>query len=153
LQVRGQTLAAFAHPADPAGGIAGHEGVVGDVLRHHGAGADEGVAADGVAADDGAVGPQGGAALDEGGAYLVHLADLGPGVVDVREDHGGAAEDAVFEGDAFIDGDVVLDLAAGADDGIRADDDVLADVAVLADSRTTQNIRKMPDFTAAQAVG
>ena len=80
LQVFGQTLSAFTHPADGAGGVAGHQGVIGDVFRHDGAGADEGVAADGVAADDGAVGPQGGAALDEGGADLVHLADFGAGV-------------------------------------------------------------------------
>ena len=61
--------------------------MIGDVLRHDGAGADEGVAADGVAAHDRAVGPQGGAALDEGRADLVHLSDFGAGVEDVGEDH------------------------------------------------------------------
>ncbi len=43
-----------------------HQGVVGDVLRDNGARADEGAAADGVAADDRAVGPQGGAVAESG---------------------------------------------------------------------------------------
>ena len=46
--------------------------MVGDVLCDHRTGPDEGVAADGVAADDGTVGPQGGAFFDEGGADLVN---------------------------------------------------------------------------------
>ena len=41
--------------------IAYHEGVVRDILCDHGHGADEGIFPDSVAADDGAVGPQGGA--------------------------------------------------------------------------------------------
>jgi len=103
-----------------SGGITDHQGVVGDVLRHHGAGADEGVLADGMAADDGTVGAKCCAFFDEGGADLVHLADFGPGVEDVGEDHRGAAKDAVFQGDAFIDGDVVLDFAFVADDCVRS---------------------------------
>ena len=106
--------------------------MVGHILRDHRPGADEGVAPDGVAADDGAVGPQGGAFLDESGADLVHFGDLRPGVVDICEDHRGAAEDAVFQGDAFIHAHVVLDLALVADGYVGADDDILADVAVLA---------------------
>ena len=77
-------------------------------------------------ADDGAVGPQGGAFLDEAWADLVHLGDFRPWVDDVGEDHGGAAEDAVFQGNAFIDADIVLDLAFVADGDIRADNAILA---------------------------
>jgi len=122
--------------------------VVGDVFGHDGAGADEGVAANGVAADDGAVGPQGGAALDEGGADLIHLSDFGAGVEDVGEDHGRAAEDAVFQGDTFVDGDVVLNFAFVADDGVWAYYDVLADVAVLADFGAGEDVGEVPDFGA-----
>jgi hypothetical protein len=118
------------------------------VLGDHRPGADEGVAADGMAADDGAVGPQGGAFLDEGGADLVHLPDFRPGVVDIGEYHRGAAEDAVFQGDAFIDADVVLDLALVADSGVGADDDVLADVAGFADPGAGEDVGEVPDFGA-----
>ena len=44
--------AAPAHPPDDPGGHAQGQGVVGDVRRHDGAGADEGVAADRVAKGD-----------------------------------------------------------------------------------------------------
>ena len=77
-------------------------------------------------ADDGAVGPQGGAFLDEAWADLVHLRNFGPGVVNVREYHRRSAEDAVFQGNAFIDADIVLDLAFVADGDIRADNAILA---------------------------
>ena len=122
--------------------------MVGDVPGDDGPGADKGVPADRDAADDGAVGPQGGAPPDDGGPDLVHLRDLRPGVVDVREDHGGAAEDPFLQGNPLVDGDVVLDLAAGADGDIRADDDVLADVAPLAHGGTGEDVGEVPDLRA-----
>ena len=122
--------------------------MIGDVLGHYGAGTDEGVLADGVAADDSAVGAEGCALFHEGGADLIHFPDFGAGVVDICEDHRGAAEDAVFEGDAFIDRDVVLNFALFADCGVGADDDILADVAVLADLRAGEDVGEVPDFGA-----
>ena len=119
-----------------------------NILCDHGAGADEGTAADDVATDDGAVGPQGGAFLHVGGADLVHLSDFSTRVEDVGENHRGAAEDAIFQGDAFIDADVVLELALVAYDGIGADDDVLADVAILADLGAGEDVGEVPDFCA-----
>ena len=101
-----------------------------------------------MAANDGAVGPQGGAFLDEGGADLIHFGYLGAGVVDICEDHRGAAEDAVFQGDAFIHAHVVLELALVADGHIRADDNVLAYVAVLADFGAGEDVGEVPDFGA-----
>ena len=87
FQFFGQFFTANTHPADRAGGVADHQGMVGDVFGHDGAGADEGVAADGMATDDGAIGPQRRTFLDKGGADLVHLSDFGPGVIDVCKDH------------------------------------------------------------------
>lgn len=66
---------------------------------------------------------------------------------------GVATKNAVFQCHAFIDADVVLYFAFAADDGVGADDHVLADVAVFADFGTGEDVGKMPDFTAAQAVG
>jgi len=110
----------LAHPADGACWIADHQGMVGDIFRHDGTGADEGVLADGVTADDGAVGAKGCAFLNEGGSCLIHFPDFCSGVVDVGKNHRGATEYAVFEGDAFIDGDVVLNFAFVADDCVRS---------------------------------
>ena len=61
--------------------------MVGDVFCYDCAGADEGVTADGVAADDGAVGAQSCASFDKGGANLIHFADFRAWVVDVGKDH------------------------------------------------------------------
>ena len=122
--------------------------MIGDILRDHGAGAYEGVFTQCVAADDGAVGTQGGALFDDGRTDLVHLGDFRPGVVDVCEDHRGAAEDAVFEGDTFVDADVVLDFALISDRYIRPDDDILADVAVFTDFGAGEDVREVPDFGA-----
>ena len=120
--------------------------MVGNVFRDDCAGADEGVTADGVAADDGAVGAQSCASFDKGGANLIHFADFRAWVVDVGEDHGGAAKNTVFQCDTFIDADVILYFAFIADDGVGANDDVLADVAVFTDFGTGKNMRKMPNF-------
>ena len=138
-------LSAVTCPADLSGRIADHERMIWNVFCYNGTRADEGVTADGVATDDGAVGTQGGALPDKGGADLVHLADFGAGVVDIGENHGGAAEDAVFQRDAFIDGDVVLDFAFVADGRVGADDDVLADIAVFADFGAGEDVGEMPN--------
>jgi len=120
--------------------------VVGDVFCDNRAGTDEGVAADGVAADDGAVGTECCAFFDEGGTHLVHFADFRTRVEDVGKDHRGAAEDAVFQGDAFVNGDIVLNFTFVADDGVGADDDVLADVAVFSYFRSGKDVGEMPDL-------
>ena len=120
--------------------------MVGDILRDHGAGSDEGVFTDGVAADDGAVCPKGSAFLDKDRSDLVHLGDFSTRIVDIGKDHGRTAEDAIFEGHAFVDTDIVLDLALIADSDVGTDHAVLAEVAVLADLGTGENMGKVPDF-------
>lgn len=120
--------------------------MVGDILCDHSARTDKSIITNSMAADDGAIGPQRGTFLDEGGTDLVHLPDLGAGVVDICEDHGGAAKYAVFKGDAFINTDVILNFALVTNSDIGADDDVLANVAVLADLGTGKDVGEMPDF-------
>ena len=120
--------------------------MVGDVFCDDCAGADEGISADGVATDDGAVGAECCAFFYERGAHLIHFADFRPWVVDVGKDHRRAAENAVFQGDAFVNADVVLDFAFVADDGVGADDNVLADVAVLADFGAGEDVGEVPDL-------
>ena len=120
--------------------------MVREILVHHSAGADKGVSADDGTADNGTVGAEGGAVFDQGRADLVHFSDFCSGVVDVGEDHGRAAEDAVFQGDAFEDRHVGLDFALFADGDIRADDHVLADVAVFSDGGVREDVGEVPDF-------
>lgn len=140
-----QLFAVFAHPADLAGGHADHQGVGLDVLVDDGARANEGVFADGDAADDGAVGAQGGALFDQGVAVFVLALDQRAWVVDVGEHHAGTAEHPLFQGDVVIDGDVVLDLAAVADDDLVADEDVLPQGHPGADAGAAADVDKMPD--------
>lgn len=64
-----ELFAMAAHPADLPGRHAHHEREVGDILVDHRAGADEGIAADGGAADDGAIRAQRGALLDQVSRY------------------------------------------------------------------------------------
>lgn len=67
LAVQGQVelFAVLAHPADLACGYTHHEGVGGYVFVDYGACADEGVFANRSAADDGAVGAEGGTLLHQ----------------------------------------------------------------------------------------
>lgn len=140
-----QLFAVLAHPADLARRHADHQGVGFDVLVDDGARADEGVFTDGDAADDGAVGAQGGALLDQGVAVFVLALDQRARVVDVGEHHAGAAEHAFFQGDVIVDGDIVLDLAAVADHDFVADEDVLAQGNTRADAGAAADVDEMPD--------
>jgi hypothetical protein len=122
--------------------------VVRNILSHHGTGTDEGVGSNGVSADNSAVGSQGGAFFNENGADLVHFGDFRSRIVDVCEDHGGAAEDAIFQGNSFIGADIVLNLALVANSYVRANYDILADVAVLADLGAGEDMGEVPDLGA-----
>src|SRR5690606_8175146 len=140
-----QLFAVFAHPADLAGGHANHQGVGLDVLVDDGACANEGKFADGDAADDGAVGPQGCASFHQGVAIFVLAFDQRTRVVDVGEHHAGAAEYALFQSDVVVDGDIVLNLATVADDDLVADENVLPQGYSGTDARTAADMNKMPD--------
>ena len=143
----------LAHPADLEGGDAGHEGVGFDVLGDDGAGGDEGVFAQGDAADNRGVGADGGAFLHQGAAVFFLADDGGAGVMNVSEDHAGAAEDVVLQGDGVVNTDVVLYLAVIADDHVVADEDVLAKGAALADARAGADVDPVPDAGALADLG
>src|SRR5690606_20132995 len=101
--------------------------------------------ADGHATDDGAVGAEGGALLDQGVAVFTFALDQRARVVDVGEDHARAAEHAFFQGDAVVDRDVVLDLAVVADDDLVADEHALTQGDTLADPGAAAYMDKVPD--------
>ena len=135
IQIVGQTFSALAHPAGPSSGVAQHKGMVQNIVGDHSACADKAVFPYGGATDDGAVGAEGDAVFNQGGTYLIHLPNFGPGIVDIGKHHGRAAKNTVFQGDAFVNGDIVLDLTPFADGHIRTDHHVLADIAFFTNVR------------------
>src|SRR6476620_11151375 len=97
-----EAFPALAHPPDPAGGDAGHQGVRQDVLGHHGSGADEGVFAERDSADDRRVGADRRPAPDQRAAILVFARNVASRVHHVGEHHRRPAEDVVLELDPFV---------------------------------------------------
>lgn len=135
----------LAHPADLACRHPDHQRIGRHVAVDDGAGADEGVLAHGVAADDGAVGSQGRAALDQRVAIFVFAGDATAGVIDVGKDHARAAENVVLQRDVVVHRDVVLHLDVVADHHLVADKHVLAKGAITADDRLSADMNPMPD--------
>ena len=80
-----ENVAVPAHPAVLAGGNSHHKGVIGHVFCNDGSCCDEAVSAEGNSADNGRIGPYGGASTNE--CFLVEAMtfDLGTGVGDVRQ--------------------------------------------------------------------
>src|SRR5260370_1280376 len=113
------------------------------------AGAEEGVLAEGHAADDRGVGADRAAALHEGRPVLVAARDVAARIEDVREHAGGSAEHVVLEGHALVDRDVVLDLHVVPDPRAGHDDHVLSQIAALADHGTGHDVAEVPDLGAA----
>src|SRR5690606_13156239 len=110
------------------------------VASYHAAGADKCIRADGHAADDRAIGPEGGAAAHDGVAILGFALDLGTRVIDIGKDHAGTAEHSVLQRHVVIDRDVVLNLHLVADPDLVADEDVLPQRAVLANHGSTADM-------------
>jgi hypothetical protein len=131
-----QLFSAFTHPTNLPGWISRHQGMIGNIFGYDGACADKCILSNSMAADDGAVGSQSGSFLYQGGTNLIHFGNFGPGIVDICEDHGGPAENAIFQSDPLVNGDIVLYLAPVADRHIGPDDNILSDVAVLTDFRS-----------------
>lgn len=148
-------LPTLAHPSDLAGGDSGHQCISGDIFCDHSSGSDKGVLANGIAADDCAVGPKACAFFYEGFFVFVFSGDSTSGVNDVCKNHTRAAEDIVFQLHLIIDGDVVLHFDIGADFDVIAHVDVLPERAVFADFDVTAadvhpvpNARAGADFSA-----
>lgn len=132
-------------PPSLAGGDAGHEGVRFDVAGDDGAGGNEGVFTKGDATDDGRVGANRSATFDQGATVFVLADDSGTRVINISEDHAGAAEDVVLQGDSIVDADVVLDLTVVTDDHVIADKNVLTEGTVGAYACASTDMGPMPD--------
>lgn len=133
------------HPANLACRHAHHQRIGRYVAVDDRAGADEGVFTHGVAADDGAISPQGRATLDQRVAIFVLTGDATAGVIDVGKDHAWAAENVVFQRDVVVHRHVVLHLHVIADHHLVADKHVLTKGAIPADNRLAADMNPMPD--------
>src|SRR4051794_9705163 len=96
-------------------------------------------------AHDCRIGTNCGAAPDQGRTEFIFAFDLGARIVDIGEDAGRSAKDAVLQRDPAVDRYVVLDLAAVADTNIGTDHHVLPKRAIAADAGARQNMDKVPD--------
>ena len=103
------------------------------ILGHHRTGADEGVLANRVAANNRRVGTDRGATLDQCAAHFFHPTDVRTRIMDIGKDHAGPAEYIVLQGHPIVDGDIVLDLASVTNGYPRTNDDILTDVAIASD--------------------
>jgi len=118
-----------AHPAYLLCRRSQHQGMIGYVPCHNSPRDNKRISANCVAADNGAVRPQGGPFFDKGRSYFVHAPDVRPGIDDISEDHAWAAEHVVFQGCTFEDGDVILNFAAISNVNVRSDHNILTDIA------------------------
>ena len=125
--------------AQHAGGIAGHDGIGGDVFGDHAAGADNGVLADGDLRQNRRAGADGGAlfhqrALDRPVLFGLQLTATGgcARIAVVDEYHPVPDEHVVFNGDAFADKGMARNLAAAAHFGILLNLDKGADLSLVA---------------------
>jgi len=141
-------MAVAAHPGFLAGGIAYHEGIVGDVLGHDAAGSNETVAAQRHPADDRGVRADRGPATDHGLLVEVVPVDLAAGIGDVGQNTGRPQEDVVLNRGSRIDRDVVLNLDVVADDNPTSHIDILPEDAILPNPGPSQYMTKVPDLGA-----
>ena len=139
-----QFAAAFANPADPAGGDACHQGIIGDVMGNDGPCGSQGAATEGVAADDGAVRAQARALAYARTRKKTMCGKVCARGVDIRENAGRTAEDIVFQVHAFVDGNVVLDPDPVANPDAGAYVDILSERAVCTDDGAGLDMAEMP---------
>ena len=136
-----------------AGWISHDQRVSWYVFRHNRSGANEGVGADVMAANDGGVGPDAGAPPHVGAGVLAAAVDRAARIGHVGEHAAGTEEDVVIAGDAFIDAHVVLDLDVCAQDDAGGDHDVLADVAAFAQYGARHDVAEVPNLGARSNAG
>ena len=115
-------------------------------MRDNRASPDHGKAPNRISAHNGGISPDGGSTLHQGNLEFVFPLNESPRIDNIREHHGGAAENVIFKLNALIYGYVVLDLHAVADLHIVGNVHVLTEGAVLANGRSGLHMREVPDL-------
>ena len=147
MQLLVQHTAALADPAALAGRHTHHQSVVRHIFGDHCTRTNHRPSADGVSADDGRVGSDGGSHADQ--RFFITCRALGifcPRGQIIGEHHRRSAENIVLQLDPFIDGNVVLHLDAVADADVACNIDILPKGAVFPDDRSALQMAKIPYF-------
>jgi hypothetical protein len=101
--------------------------------------------ADGVSADNGAVGTKGCAAFDQSSAIFMLARNVAAVIIDVGEYHAGAAKHVILQRYRVVNTDIVLHFDIAADNDIAADKDVLPEGTALADARSAADVHPVSD--------
>src|SRR5215467_4453223 len=133
-----QAMSMAAHPAHLTSRVSDDQREVRHVFGHYGTRSDEGISANGRAADDCRICADGAAPLQNRGFVESMPVDLGTRIRDICEHAGRPEEDIVFNRYTCVDRHVVLNLDVVPDDRAAVDVDVLADDALLTNSRALQ---------------
>lgn len=146
--VKLQAVPIFGHPANLTRWVTDHKRIGGYVFGDHRAGANKGVGADVVAADDSGVGANAGSLTYVRAQIAVAAVHGTAWVNDVGKHHGGAQEDVVGANNTRVDTHVVLNLHVVAEHDIWANDHVLANIAGFPEGTAWHEVRKVPNFAA-----
>jgi hypothetical protein len=141
-----QFFTALADPTLEAGGVAVDQGIIGYIFAYYGSGTDHGVLADGVPADDGGIGTNGGSFFYECRLELIFAFYKGPGVDDVGKYHGWPQEYVIFANYSTVDGHVILDFDVIAQNYPGCYDHILTNVAVGTQLTAVHQMAEVPDF-------
>lgn len=143
----------LAHPADLPGRYAGHQGIGLYVAIDYRTRGDKSIFAHGNTANNRAVGAERRTFLDCGRTVLILSRDGSARIVDICEDHAGAAEDVVFKGHGIVDADIVLHFYVATDPHVIGYEYVLTEGTSFADPRPAGDVYPVPDAGASANLG
>src|ERR1043166_1840554 len=134
------------HPTLLSAWVSYNQGIVWDVIGDHGAGGDEGVAANCDTAENGGIGPNSSAASDQRLLVETSPAHLRARVGNISEHTRWSQEHVIFDDETRVDRDVILDFHIIADNRASIDVYVLAKDAALSDLGPLHDMGKMPNL-------
>ena len=141
-----QTTTTLAHPPYLPGRNTSHQSIIFYVPCHHGSSGDQRRAANGMAANDGAIGSEGcSLAYARTRINSMHR-EMRPRGTHVREYARRAAEYVILQLYAFVNGYVVLDTDAVSDPDVVRYIDILSQRTIAPNDGTFLNVAEMPDL-------
>ena len=134
-----------AHPSGLPGRIAGDQGISGHIARDHGSSPDKGVLPDLDPTEDGGIGTDGSAFMDQGFLVLIFSINRAAGIDHIGKDHRRAEKDLVFTGHPGIDADIILNFDPVTQPHPGHDDHILPQGTILPDDASGHDMAEMPD--------
>ena len=141
-----KTTTTLAHPPYLPGRNPDHQSIIFYVPCHHGSSGDQRRAADRMAANNGAVGPERSSFAHERARVRAMHREMRPRSTYVREHARRATEYVILQFYAFVDGYVVLNTDAVSDPNVVRDIDILSQRTIAPNDGTFLNVAEMPDL-------